>query len=99
MATRQQVELEGRPLLQNAGGTDSNAQPFEAKTQTFGLNAEIFHRPAFAHVEVQLENRDHNCSHKPVRSNGWMVAWTSALTVMEDALRAVSEAARAIIVA
>jgi len=59
MATRQQVELEGRPLLQNAGGTDSNAQPFEAKTQTFGLNAEIFHRPAFAHVEVQLENRDH----------------------------------------
>ena len=33
--------MEGRPLLQNAGGDSSSAQPFEAKNDTFGLNAEV----------------------------------------------------------
>jgi len=63
MATREIVETEGRPLLQDAAkdfkqsDEGKGATAFEARSSAWGLNAEIFHRPAFAHVEVVLQDR------------------------------------------
>jgi len=53
MSVRQQVEMEGKPLLQLI---DQKGESLTAQTnpQTL-LNATIMHRPSFAHVEVKLD--------------------------------------------
>jgi len=59
MATREIVEAEGRPLLQDATKDAKQSAPFDARGSAFHMNAEIFHRPAFAHVEVALNDPQH----------------------------------------
>jgi len=58
MAAREIVETEGRPLLQDGSAASKEAAaPFDPRSSAFALNAEIFHRPAFAHVELALQDR------------------------------------------
>jgi len=74
MSIRQEIEMEGRPLLQVV---DQKGVDAKGPLTQYTLDAVVAHRPSFAHVEVKLDQG------RSVLANWGTMIWMDSGVVME----------------